>query len=252
MHLIAFALCADGPAHPRHYAFHDHQQALILKFFRSEYGQGIPLQQALLVPATAQNPEDICAWRGLMCTDGAVTTLVTNASVLRGHKVDMRWLPSSLKFGHFNNIETVCPWESADLPRALKYLFLTYDFRAAPNKLDMRRLPPTLEELFLAYVVEAGPIHLSNLPRPIRILFVRTVRSPTVFVDNFSLRENLRHAIFQHDAGKSKKIVVVGGQAADPRVRCASGSWRLDQESWYHNRINLISEALGSTAKNAW
>ena len=108
------------------------------------------------------------------------------AEILPGEwKVDMQWLPSTVREIHFYMIQLVSGWTAQSLPRSLRYISL-YDYELSSKRtVDFRKLPAHLEVLIVERGWLRGAIILDMLPQTLRtcILYHRSITKVLVHSD---------------------------------------------------------------------
>ena len=112
----------------------------------------------------AQNTSDVCSWRGVLCAVGMVRALVFTSPIEIANfpewKLEINWLPSSIKHIHLSAVQPCSAWLPERLPRELQYFYYS-GYSKLPegvSKLRLRNLPKGIEELHLIGVGVGGSI----------------------------------------------------------------------------------------------
>ena len=167
---------------------------------------------------------DACTWHGIECTDGNVTSINLSSPLgnMFFYKVQLEWLPQSVEFMHFENVNFTSEWSGEVLPRCLKYLCLR-NFDKDPTvsflqdsfnrSLNLRKLPAAMEELIVWLGWCPGLIHIDILPASMRLLVLATSKIRRAIIDMAMLPESIQTLAICND-------VLQRG----PRIECVSKS----------------------------
>ena len=230
------------------------QRDMMNFLIRRSNGDAIDFQNSKFVRSKDVDWNDECRWRGVDCTDGVMHTFITNEGVLGDDEVlNMRWLPSTLRFFHLQFVWLQAPWKAAELPRELRY-FYSYncylymeeywlverqerkDQKRHDLFVDLRKLPRRLEEFRLNSGFWAGPVRLANLPETLRLLHLTKILVYPTVVDNASLPEGLKSIIIDYCEGsKNQKLISTDGAPVDNRVKLQMVAHAFRNNSEYYN-----------------
>ena len=178
-----------------------------------------------------QEEDNVCAWNGISCTGGLVTSIHAEfpggdpgSHILRW-AILMEWIPPTLNSIHFDRICLIHGWAAEKLPRDLRYMFLSNCDSAGTASgvvADFRKLPLQMEEMIVITSWFNGKLDLSALPKNMTLLYIRTDPSnlDTVYVDYGLLPRALQN-LHITDKHQAKRIQVrrTGHTRADSRVK---------------------------------
>ena len=118
----------------------------------------------------AEDP-DICTWKAIDCTDGLANSICIQDHGQYDLSVEMEWLPPTLEFIHLESIRVYQELSLTTLPRALKYMCLSYCIGLTPC-IDCANLPRKMEELILIDSVHSRKIFLCDMPQTMRYVYI--------------------------------------------------------------------------------
>ena len=181
-----------------------------------------------------ENPNDICAWRGVTCENDEVKGFVFSGRKKQlGPDFCVKWLPPICEHLHMVNIRLRHPLRSAELPRNLRYLYLASCH--CPNSLiigrdnvvrqdygepfdevfDFRRLPHNMEEFHVVDGWIAGTLCIDWMPFSMRVLQVLSYNVKKVLLgDKYSMAGPKAFDISEREGD----VVQVGAERHVPRI----------------------------------
>ena len=197
------------------------------------------------VEETAHEP---CAWRGIRCTHGLVTSVVMGPEFARSKcHIEMDYLPSSLQFIHFKFILYTKGWSTERLPRELRYFCSFSCFCAEKSKgshrIRMDKLPYRLEEMHImddVFKPSSGAFFISALPSTLRICHICHISMQKVFIDNDGIPDGIQILNFKA-VSRKPKIQELHGRPLDGRV--TTGPMYMGTGSrWFTELDNRLEE----------
>ena len=139
----------------------------------------------------------------------------------------MDWIPPTVRAFSMHSTMTYGGYSAAALPRDLRFFFLKTCgdslFRTPlPRTIDFRAIPPKLEEFFSVNSCRRGPVFLDNLPRSLRIFYLKRIFMKEVFIAFETLPLGLEMMRITFRKEKPVRIIPTGGMRKDARVTSAN------------------------------
>ena len=184
----------------------------------------------------------ICEWKSIECTDGLVTSICLSKEGWTGAAVaHVEWLPPTVEFIHWEDIEIRNMHPTNCLPRALKYLYLE-ECSTQTFFIDYARLPQKMEELILVYSATPRIIRLHDLPPKMRFVYIRLAPRfiDAILVDYNNLPESLKelHVTDAWDENKIEKKIMAIGKPRGVKLQTKFDSESRTKPSIYFERLD--------------
>ena len=198
-----------------------------------------------LLPEIQDGPltaHDACAWKGIECEDGIVTSILLNRymydpSFRTSYIVNINWVPQTVEKMHMLDIHLLNGWSPERLPRNLRYLCLwsciewsitsidgekerTNAGVSTKGEVNLQKLPEGLEELYIVYGWTAGYLRMGCIPQNMRRLLICSSVLTHAFVHFEALPESLQEAcVVCTKHGKTINVRGMGRKQHDKKVR---------------------------------
>ena len=170
--------------------------------------------------------KDVCTWRGLECTDGAITSILL-ALTERLHTsnslwlIDPDWLPSTAQFVHLVNVRLVKEWMAQRLPRDLRYLHISnllHYASAVHRGIKLWNLPQKMEEMHFHGGWSSGTLFIAALPQTMRLCFIHCMYIKKVVVVNADIPDSLEMFVVKGRQLSTCRMESHDETVVDPRV----------------------------------
>ena len=210
---------------------------------------------------TDTDPDNECLWRGVRCTGGVLHTFVCNKKIIGENRaLHMSWLPSTLAFVHMTFIDLAGPWKACELPRTLRYMYMSNCYmnqhwlqvkrhknfqKRCDLFIDLRRLPLKLEEFCLYNSWWAGPVHITDLPRLMRLLYIVGSLTHPTYVENKTLPEGLQEVIIEYDKKTSNEVLISAkNETVDQRVKIGIAGNSFRKKSRFYEFFSGVNAEI--------
>ena len=236
--LLPFVICGDFSLS----RYHSETESLST-LMRKRFAQSISADECNIdalhkyINGGAGMHTDPCTWRGIECTAKEITSLIMTAILIKEElpivswsletqyvpwKIDMDWLPPTLRVIHLNRLVLEDGWVAERLPRELRYLnVIRCNSRANTKKsreVRLHRLPRKLVELFVHEGWYSGKVLLIDLPKSLQILALVHESLEKVYVDSTQLPKSLRRVIV-FSTKRLVKVTEIADSLGDSRIR---------------------------------